>query len=165
MTSGTLISYLHLCHRKLWLHHHGMRMEHNSQAVGEGKLISETAYPRRASRWRELDLGNVKIDHYDPSTNTVREVKKSPKLEHAHIAQVKYYLYMLEQKGLGGASGIIEYPKQRKTTSIPPLTENDRKTIHGWEAEVARITALPTAPPVVKKSYCKTCAFYEFCYV
>ncbi|MGK0365517.1 MAG: CRISPR-associated exonuclease Cas4, partial [Saprospiraceae bacterium] len=38
-TSGTLISYLHLCHRKLWLHHHHIRMEHVSSAVAEGKLI------------------------------------------------------------------------------------------------------------------------------
>jgi CRISPR-associated exonuclease Cas4 len=56
MTSGTLISYLHLCHRKLWLHHHHIRMEHVSSAVAEGKLIGETTYTRRPQKWRELNF-------------------------------------------------------------------------------------------------------------
>jgi len=67
MTSGTLISYLHLCHRKLWLHANGIRMEHTSHAVAEGKLIGENTYNRRAKKWKELDLQNLKIDHYDPA--------------------------------------------------------------------------------------------------
>jgi len=164
MTSGTLISYLHLCHRKLWLHHHHIRMEHVSSAVAEGKLIEENAYNRRPKRWRELNLGNLKIDHFDPETNTVREVKKSPKLEHAHIAQVKYYCYALEQRGVENPKGLLEYPKHRKTHHIE-LTEADRKEIQDWEAEIERIIQLPICPELIQKSYCKNCAFYDFCFV
>ena len=162
-TSGTFISYLHLCHRKLWLHANGLRMEHVSETVSEGKLISETSYSRRPSRWRELDLGHIKIDHFDPATNTVREVKKSPKLEHAHIAQVKYYLYVLEQNGIQDVKGLIEYPKQKKNRTVS-LTDEDRRQIPLWEKEITEIIARPACPPLVKKSFCKTCAFYEFCY-
>ena len=120
MTTATQISYLHLCHRKLWLHHHHIRMENatGNQAVAEGKLISATTYTRRPKRWRELNLGHLKIDHFDPATNTVREIKKSPKLEHAHIAQVKYYLFALEQRGVEKPNGLLEYPKQRQTRTI-----------------------------------------------
>ncbi len=163
-TSGTLISYLHLCHRKLWLHHHHIRMEQNSQAVAEGKHIGETSYERRPQKWRELNLGNLKIDHFDTSTNTVREVKKSPKLEHAHVAQVKYYLYELERKGIPEVTGIIEYPKQRKTKTVK-LTAVDRLEIIGWEAEIERIINLTSCPDLVRKSYCRNCAFNEFCFV
>lgn len=163
-SSGTLISYLHLCHRKLWLHHHHIRMEHNSAAVAEGKLIGETTYQRRAQKWKELNLGNTKIDHYDPNNNQIREVKKSSKLEHVHIAQVKYYIYSLKKRGIAGATGIIEYPKQRKTRTVE-LTESDEQEIQGWEAEIERIINLPTCPDLVKKSYCKNCAFYDFCFV
>ncbi len=90
MTSGTLISYLHLCHPKHWLHHHHIRMEQNSQALAAGgKHIGETTYECQPQKWRELNLGNLKIDHFDTSIKTVREVKKSPRLEHAHVTGEK----------------------------------------------------------------------------
>lgn len=140
-------------------------MEDNSQAVAEGKLIGSTTYDRRPQKWKELDLGNLKIDHFDPRTNTVREVKKSPKLEHSHVAQVMYYLLSLERRGVAGANGAIEYPKQRRTVEVPPLTDADRREIEGWEAEVGRITALPGCPPLVRKGICENCAFRDFCFV
>jgi len=159
------ITYYLLCHRKLWLHHSGMRMEDNSSSVHEGQHIGKTTYARRTQKWKELNLESVKIDHYDPTENLIREVKKSPKLEHAHVAQVKYYLYALEMRGVTGAGGIIEYPKHRKTTNIDPLTDSDRKEIEGWIAEIERITSLASCPSLVKKGYCRNCAFYDFCFV
>lgn len=39
---GAHIAYLHTCHRKLWLFAHGIQMEHASDIVAEGKLISKT---------------------------------------------------------------------------------------------------------------------------
>ena len=162
--SATLITYYHLCHRKLWLHAHHITMEHNSQAVAEGKLIGETTYQRRAKKWKELTVGNSKIDHYDPQTNTIREVKKSPKLEFVHIAQVQYYLYLLEQRGVANATGVIEYPKQRKTTTVQ-LDDTIRQEIVGWIVEAERLLHSPTCPELVKKSYCRSCSFCDFCYV
>ena len=141
-----------------------MEVASKNSHVAEGKLIDETTYNRRAKKWKELNLGHVKIDHFDPSTNTIREVKKSPKLEHAHVAQVQYYLYALEQRGIAGATGIIEYPKHRKTTKVA-LEETTRQTIQGWLAEIERISKLEQCPELVQKSYCKQCAFYEFCFV
>ena len=162
--SATLITYYHLCHRKLWLHAHHITMEHNSQTVAEGKLIGETTYQRRAKKWKELSVGNSKIDHYDPQTNTIREVKKSPKLEFVHIAQVQYYLYLLEQRGVANATGIIEYPKHRKTTTVQ-LDATTRTAIAGWIAESQRIVHSPTCPALVQKSYCRSCSFRDFCFV
>lgn len=165
--NATHIAYLLTCHRKLWLAGNGIRMENatDNSFVEEGKLLHETSYERRAQKWKELDLGNLKIDHFDPRTNTVREVKKSPKLEHTHVAQVKYYLLSLERRGVAGASGVIEYPKLRRTVEVPPLTDADRREIAGWEAEVERIAALPDCPPLVRKGICENCAFRDFCFV
>lgn len=164
MTSASHITYYHLCHRKLWIHHRGLRQEDNSQSVGEGKLLEQQAYARRASRWRSLDLGTVKIDHFDPEQRLVREVKNSPKLEHAHIAQVQYYLFVLEQVGIPHATGLLEYPKQRRTRPVE-LTDAVRKEIAGWLAEIERITALEQCPELVRKSYCRSCAYRDFCFV
>lgn len=162
MISASHITYYHLCHRKLWIHHRGLRQEDNSQAVGEGKLIGMESYARRAARWQELDLGFLKIDHFDPREKLVREVKKSPKLEHVHIAQVQYYLYVLEQAGIVGVRGRIEYPQQRRSTEVE-LTDEVRRDIKGWEAEIERIANLAQCPEMVKKPYCKHCAYWDFC--
>jgi CRISPR-associated exonuclease Cas4 len=139
-------------------------MEHNSSTVAEGKLIGESTYQRRSKKWKELNLGFTKVDHYDPHNNVIREVKKSPKLEHAHIAQVKYYIWVLEKRGINDVAGIIEYPKHRKTTRVE-INDSDRKTIEGWQAEIERIVGLEECPEVVKKSYCRNCDFYDFCFV
>jgi len=164
MISASHITYYHLCHRKLWLHHRGMRQEDNSQAVGEGKLIGRQSYAHRPSRWRELNLGFLKIDHFDPREKLVREVKKSPKLEHAHVAQVLYYLYVLENAGISGVRGIIEYPKQRRSRNVA-LTDETRQEIQGWEAEIERIVGQETCPALVKKTYCRHCSYRDFCFV
>lgn len=163
---GTHITYYHLCHRKLWLYAQEIRMENSSQNqyVADGKLLSETTYNRRPQKWRELNLGNVKIDHFDAKNKVVREVKRSPKLEHVHVAQVQYYLYVLAQRGTENATGSIEYPKQRKTTTVE-LTAAKRKEVEGWLAEIERIKNLDQCPPLVRKSYCKRCAYFDFCFV
>ena len=160
----THINYYHVCHRKLWLFHHGIRMEHNSDTVTEGKLIHETSYPQRAAKYTELELPNAKIDFYDAKTQTVHEIKKSDKVESAHIAQVKYYLYLLEAAGVENPKGLIEYPKLRQTETVA-LTEEDKNIIPQWLDDIARIVALPTAPPLLHSKICKQCSYYDFCYI
>jgi len=167
LITATHIVYYHLCHRKLWLFSNGVQMEQasGSEYIAEGKLISETTYEKRPQRWRELNLGNVKMDHYDAKHQVVREVKKSPKLEHAHIAQVQYYLYHLRQHGINEASGIIEYPKQRKTTIVEPLTALEYTQIEQWEVTTKKIIEQEYCPNLNKKSYCAKCAYYQFCFI
>ncbi len=111
-----------------------------------------------------MDLGYSKIDHFDPVNKIIREVKKSSKLEHVHIAQVKYYLYSLEQRGINGASGLIEYPKQRKTKEVA-LTDEDREMIKNWLVAIEQIVTRSKCPDLEEKNYCRSCAFRDFCFV
>jgi CRISPR-associated exonuclease Cas4 len=164
MITASHIVYYHLCHRKLWMHDRGLRQEDNSQAVGEGKLISEQTYARRAERWRELDLGFVKIDFFDVRNKIVREVKKSPKLEKAHIAQLQYYLYTLERAGITDLRGLLEYPLQRKTRDVL-LDDLTRAEIRDWESAIEKIVAQDVCPELKKKPYCKECAYRDFCFI
>ncbi len=161
--TGTHIAYLHLCRRKLWLFANGLSMEHQSELVAEGKLIDEHSYPQRAARWQSLEIEGIKIDHFDPKHGIVREVKKSNKREDAHYAQLKYYLLVLERNGINASHGLLEYPKLRITEEVV-LTENDRKNIPLWEEEVQKIIDEDTCPPLVKKSICKKCAYFELCF-
>ena len=138
-------------------------MEQTSQTVAEGKLIGENSYPQRAEKYTELELEGAKIDFYDAKNKIVHEVKKSDKVEHAHVAQVKYYLYLLDKIGITGASGIIEYPKLRETQKVT-FDESDKLEIETWIAEIKQIVGDENCPSLLNKSICKQCSYYDFCY-
>lgn len=161
--SGTHIAYLHTCHRKLWLFGHAIRMEHTSDVVAEGKLIGETSYGERARKFTEVEIDGVKIDFYDPRKKIIHEVKKSNKMEPAHVAQVKYYIYKLSQHGIEGVKGIIEYPKLKQREEVT-LAADDRKGIPAWEREIGRILSLQKCPEVIRARICKSCSYFDFCY-
>jgi CRISPR-associated exonuclease Cas4 len=162
--TATYINLYHVCHRELWLHANGIRMEHTSDTVAEGKLIGETSYPERAEKYTEIEVDGVKIDFYDARNRVIHEVKKSDKVEQAHLAQVKYYINKLEQQGVEGVTGLIEYPKMRRTETVE-LTDADRAQIPLWEADIERIVTSDACPPLLRKPICKQCSYFEFCYV
>ncbi|KEO75922.1 CRISPR-associated protein Cas4 [Anditalea andensis] len=161
--TGTHIAYLHTCHRKLWLFANGIQMEHNSQLVAEGKLIGENIYLDRARKYTELEMEGIKIDFYDAKNKVIHEVKKSDKVEHAHFAQVKYYLYILHKNGIEGASAILEYPKM-KQRQIVEWEEDDLDKIKIWLTETSGIIHQEHCPPLLKKPICKKCSYFDFCY-
>ncbi len=164
LPTPTLIAYLQLCHRKLWLHAHHIRMEHSSELVAEGRWIHESTYSNRRSRFREVNLGHAKIDFFDPQTRTVHETKKSDKNEAAHIAQLKYYLWSLEQIGMREVRGILEYPRLRKKHELS-LDDADRQEIPQWVAAVEGIVAMEECPERLPKAKCRACSFRDFCWV
>lgn len=138
-------------------------MEHTSDTVTEGKLIGENTYTDRAAKYTELQLDGIKIDYYDARNKVVHEIKKSDKMEAAHEAQVKYYLYKLKQHGVEGATGILEYPTLRHTSQII-LTDEDVIVIQRWEADISEIISREEMPGVIDKPVCKRCSYFEFCY-
>ena len=161
--TATHINYYHICHRKLWLFANGINMEHTSDTVTEGKLIGENTYTDRAAKYTELQLYGVKIDYYDAKNKVVHEIKKSDKMEAAHEAQVKYYLYKLKQHGVEGVTGILEYPTLRHTSQIM-LTDDDILSIEKWEGDIMEIVSREEMPGVIDKPICKRCSYFEFCY-
>jgi len=161
--TATHISYFNICHRKLWLFHHQIQMEHHSSLVSEGRLIGETTYPQRPSKYTEVVIGPCKIDYYNIKSGEIHEVKKSDKMEEAHIMQVKYYLWTLEQHGMNAARGIIEYPKLRSKTEVL-LTDDDRREFPKIIKSIADILAMDVCPDVIRAKVCKKCSYEDFCY-
>lgn len=162
--TATHINYYHICHRKLWLHANEIRMEHTSDIVAEGKLIGEHSYPQRSEKYTEVLIDGIKIDFYDAKNKIVHEIKKSDKIEAAHEAQVKYYLYKLSKIGIPDATAIIEYPTLRHTTHVV-LESHEITEIETWENDILRIIDAEEMPPIIHKPLCKKCSYYEFCYV
>lgn len=161
--TGTHIAYYHTCHRKLWLFANGIQMEHSSDIVAEGKLISETTYLDRARKYTELQIEGIKIDYYDAKNKVIHEVKKSNKVESAHIAQVKYYLYIMRKHGIDDATAILEYPKMKQRETVEWQTD-DLEMVQQWIQQTSAIISQEGCPPLEKKSICKRCSYFDFCY-
>lgn len=164
MLTGTHIAYYHVCKRKLWLFANGIQMEHTSALVGEGKLLHQQSYTKRANRYIEIQLGNVKIDFYDPETKTIHETKKTRACQDAHEWQLKYYLYIMQQAGIMGASGILEYPLLKITKPVTLSNADIDYLLHTIEQINTLINQL-TCPPKEKKTICQKCSFFDFCWI
>lgn len=157
--TGTEFNYYHICRRKLWLFSHGIQMEHTSDNVLLGKLIDEHSY-QREKKGILID-GVVKIDFLDDEA--VHEIKKSDRMEEAHIGQTLYYIYRLRQKGVDIRKGIINYPKLRKTTEVeftPEREQEIEETIKG----ILAAKTLERPPDVLNARFCKKCGYEDFCY-
>jgi CRISPR-associated exonuclease Cas4 len=162
--TATHINYYHICHRKLWLFANGITMEHSSVIVAEGKQLHETSYIQRSDKYTEMNIGGSVIDYYDAKNKVVHEVKKSNKVEMAHEWQVKYYILLLEQNGIEGATGILEYPKLRETKTVV-LLERDKAYLLKICTEITAMIADDNCPEVINAKICKSCSYYEFCYI
>lgn len=161
--TGTHFNYYHICHRKLWLFAHSIQMEQTSELVYEGKLIHESSYAQRNSKFEEVQLDGIKVDFYDAKNCVIHEIKKTDKRENAHEWQLKYYIYVFEKNGIDGVHGILEYPKMRKTEEIW-LSDVDRAEIEDSKLKIAEIINLEHCPDKLKKTKCKNCSYFDFCF-
>jgi CRISPR-associated exonuclease Cas4 len=139
-------------------------MEHTSELVYEGKLIHENSYQQRSDKYEEVQIGSIKVDFYDAKNKIIHEIKKSNKIDIAHEWQLKYYIYIFEKTGIEGVSGILEYPKLRKTHEIY-LSDIDRERIVEIEKEISEIINSENCPPKINSNICKKCSYYDFCWV
>ncbi len=140
-------------------------MEHNHENVALGKFISESTYQRKQHEIHIADEENdAVLDFYDPKTKTIHEVKKSNKMEETHIWQVKFYISILELKGIQNVTGEIDYPKLRQKVKVE-LTDYDRQELKQIQKEITEIIESGKPPVVINKPFCKQCAYYDLCYI
>jgi len=158
--TGTQINYYFVCKRKLWLFTKDIRFENENEYVQLGKLIDENTYKRNK---KQIEIGKIKIDFID-NKGVIHEIKKSNKIEKAHIYQVKYYILTLKNMGVKNVTGEIDYPKLKKRETIL-LEAEDEKEFEKIFAGIEEILDQPKPPVIVKKTICKKCAYYEFCFV
>ena len=161
--TGTHFYYYQICKRKLWLFANGISMEHTSDLVYEGKLIHEESYPQRSAKYEEVEMDGIKVDYYDTLHKVIHEIKKSDKVEVAHEWQLKYYMYVFEQNGIEGISGILEYPVLRKRDTVL-LSDIDRETIVEMINEIKQVIESDFCPPLERKRICRNCSYWDFCY-
>lgn len=158
---GVMVYYYFVCKRKLWFFTNGITMEQDSELVGIGKLIDETSYKREKKHI--LIDENVNID-FLKDWKVIHEVKKSRKIEEASEWQLKYYIWLLKEKGIDIEKGILDYPLLKRRKEVF-LGDEDEKELQIIIMEINKIMLLKQPPAINKKSICKKCAYYELCYI
>lgn len=157
---GIKVNYYYICKRKLWFYSKNITMEQNNDRVLEGKILHDTAYPRITNK-------NVQVDDFlnvDILENgNIREIKISSKMETASKMQLLHYLYCFKKSGIE-KKGIINYVLEKKREFIE-LTEEYETELDRVLEDIEEITKSNKPPKLSKLSYCRKCAYYEFCFV
>jgi len=169
--NATLINLYHVCKRECWLHANGVTMEHTSDTVYDGKLLHETSYPQRNEKHSEMNIAATydgvdlfgKIDFYDARQKMIHETKRSNKVEIAHEWQVKFYLWLLRLNGID-ATAILEYPLLRLTDQLE-LAAEDIIYLEKTTQAIVRLKESEQCPAVINAKICKSCSYYELCYI
>lgn len=159
--SGLQINYYIVCKRKLWYYSHSLSMESGNENIEIGKIIDEKSYNRENKHININDTINIDfISEY----NMIHEVKKDKKIEEAGIWQVRYYMYYLKKRGVEGIKAKIDYPVIKQSLMVT-LNDNDEKELENILKDINKIVNMNVPPYIEKKKYCKSCAYYEFCYI
>lgn len=162
LPTATHINYYFVCRKKLWYFSHGLQCEHESELVHHGRNLHENSYK---DKQKELMFGSIKLDWLDMKNKVVHEVKTSNKMEEAHIWQLKYYLFYLEEIGAGEFTGEINYPKMKKKKPVT-LQKGDREQIRNIIEDMECINALENPPEIGKTGKkCKSCSYMEMCMI
>ncbi len=125
-----------------------------------GALVHAHSYERKN---KEIVFDGIKIDFFDKNHGVIHEVKKSKKMEEAHFWQLKFYIYHFKKLGLA-VSGKIDYPLIRRTQTVE-LTTDDEAQLERMLDDIVTINEQELPPPVIKAKICKSCSYYELCYV
>lgn len=156
-----MVYYYFVCKRKLWFFSNDLNMEFNSELVGIGKLVDDSSYSREKKNI--LIDESINID-FLKDWRIVHEVKKSRKISEASKWQLKYYIWILKNKGVDIEKGVLDYPLIRKREEIF-LEEKDEKRLNNIVDDIKRIISLNKPEDVINKSICNKCAYYELCYI
>lgn len=153
--TGTQIYYYFIDFKRLWYFSKGILMEHNSDLVKIGKIVSEETFKRNK---KEIQIGRIKIDFYRKNLE-IHEVKKSSKFKEASKWQLIYYLYVLKKLGVN-CKGILNFPTERRIEKVyltPELEEKMEKILN----EIKTIVSLPKPPKTKESQKIKKSSYWE----
>lgn len=159
--TGMMFYYYFVCKRKLWCFYNNIQFEKENEDVLLGKLIDDTTYGRDAKHIMVDETINI---DFIKDWKVIHEIKKSKSIELAAIWQVKYYIYLLKEKGIKIEKGILDYPKIRKREEVF-LQDGDAEKIVVFIDDIEKTVKQEKMPGLINSRICKNCAYYEYCYI
>ena len=70
----------------------------------------------------------------------------------------------MKKKGIEGVKGVIDYPTFEQRVKIE-LTREDEVEVEKILEEIQEIVSDSKIPDLLNNKVCKSCAYYEMCYV
>ena len=156
-----MVHYYFVCKRKLWFFAKDLDMESTNELVGIGKLVDETSYSREKKNI--LVDESISID-FLKDWKIVHEVKKSRKMDEASKWQLKYYMWILKNKGVEIEKGILDYPLLRKREEVF-LGKKDEEQLESILKDIQKIISSERPLGTLNTGVCNKCAYYDFCYI
>lgn len=159
--TGTMVNYYFHCKRQCWLFCNNLNMEDNSEDVRIGRILHEMEAEGKGT---EISIDNIKVDKL--SDKYITEIKKSDADIEAAMYQLKYYMYILKQKGIivDGRLQVMEKNKGDKKIYIIKNSDEMDAEINAICKQITEL-CVSDIPDAVKKKGCKKCAYYEFCFI
>lgn len=159
--TGMMIYYNEVCKRKLWYFYQDIKMEQGNENVQIGKLLDNYSYERDE---KHINIDNVINIDFIRKEGILHEIKKSKKIEEANIWQVKYYLYYLQQRGVAGIRGRIDYPLLKQNIEVE-LEAEDISLLQNKIKDIHDVFLLESPPLLSKLKICKSCAYFDLCFI
>ncbi|MFW0884772.1 CRISPR-associated protein Cas4 [Candidatus Acidulodesulfobacterium sp. H_13] len=162
--NGSLIQAYNICPRQAWLMSRQMSSNQNNSFLEIGRLIDQTTFKREKKKIYLAEFA-AEIDFITLKNGNlfVAEIKKSSRTMASGIKQLKYYLYLLNKKGIK-CKGLIKIPKEKISITVE-LKENDEALIKDEIDEIVAFLSSNDDAPVPKKiKFCGKCSYFEFCW-
>ena len=94
----------------------------------------------------------------------IHEVKRSKKMQDAHLYQLLYYMYFLKNNyAVGISRGVLHYPLLKQNIDVP-LTGDRVRQVEDAMRGITQVNSLPNPPQAVLKGYCRSCAYQDLCW-
>ncbi len=103
------------------------------------------------------------VDWAELAKGIIHETKKGKAPARAEEAQVRYYMWWMRNHGMEIHTGIIHYPKQKRTRKLSWTQDMERAVLNDL-AEARKVVKATTPPAFNARSICKSCAYQEFCF-
>ena len=161
VVTGTHIWYYYICKRQVWLISHQITADQENTNIQIGKLIDQDFY-RRQKKSLFVDRNLIDVFCEQDGRLVIGEIKKSSKTAESARMQLAYYLLRLKENGVN-ASGELRFPTERKKMKVE-LTPQIIQQLNVVVEEIKTLAAQPLPPPAERISFCKSCAYIEFCW-
>ena len=137
-----------------------INLEDNSEEVRIGKVLHEN---KNNSENSEVEIENIKTDKI--TDKYIVEYKKSDADLQATIMQVKYYMYILNQKGIRKDGKIEVFEKNKQNNKMHYIENNEQinEEIEDLKKKVENLYNMPIPPKQEKENKCKKCAYNDYC--
>ncbi len=158
---GTLVWYYAICSREVWFMCRGIEPDRRDELLRLGRLIDESSYSRER---HNIDMGDNRFDVFSEEGGilVIGEVKKSSRSLDASRLQLAHYLYSLEKEGIL-AEGRLLFPQERRREEVL-LDDSLRQSLDRAYEEIQSIGESSRPPELRKNSWCRNCAYREWCW-